>query len=133
MVLPWYCQLAALVGLADTRNSLDSQRETLRSACRLRQEKGGGAWCPKNMVTKDIKEYLEVNLRRPRVLTSARTQGRFGNGHGVEYSEEYYFDYWRPGFSEWRRWKNRKAESVSFFFFFFLSPRPTARFAPPLR
>ncbi|XP_076622324.1 discoidin domain-containing receptor 2 [Colletes latitarsis] len=75
---------------------------------RLRQDKGGGAWCPKNMVTKEGKEYLEVNLHSPRVLTSTRTQGRFGNGHGVEYTEEYFVEYWRPGFNKWVRWRNRR-------------------------
>ncbi|KAF7388968.1 hypothetical protein HZH66_010105 [Vespula vulgaris] len=75
---------------------------------RLRQDKGGGAWCPKNMVTKEGKEYLEVNLHSPRVLMSVRTQGRFGNGHGVEYTEEYFVEYWRPGFNKWVRWRNRR-------------------------
>ncbi|XP_043518644.1 discoidin domain-containing receptor 2, partial [Frieseomelitta varia] len=74
----------------------------------LRQDKGGGAWCPKNMVTKEGKEYLEVNLHSPRILTSTRTQGRFGNGHGVEYTEEYFVEYWRPGFNKWVRWRNRR-------------------------
>ncbi|XP_058790523.1 discoidin domain-containing receptor 2 isoform X2 [Phymastichus coffea] len=75
---------------------------------RLRKDRGGGAWCPKNMITKEGKEYLEINLRKPKVLTETRTQGRFGNGHGVEYTEEYYIEYWRTGFTEWRRWKNRR-------------------------
>nr|XP_034183281.1 discoidin domain-containing receptor 2-like [Osmia lignaria]XP_034183368.1 discoidin domain-containing receptor 2-like [Osmia lignaria] len=75
---------------------------------RLRQDKGGGAWCPKNMVTKEGKEYLEVNLHNPRILTSTKTQGRFGNGHGVEYTEEYFVEYWRPGFNKWVRWRNRR-------------------------
>ena len=69
------------------------------------------------MVTKEGKEYLEVNLRTPRVLTATRTQGRFGNGQGVEYTEEYYIEYWRPGFVEWRRWKNRRGMDVSGFLF----------------
>jgi len=83
------------------------------SFVRLRQDKGGGAWCPKNMVTKEGKEYLEVNLHTPRLLTSTRTQGRFGNGHGVEYTEEYFVEYWRPGFNKWVRWRNRRGIEVS--------------------
>ncbi|TGZ50645.1 Discoidin domain-containing receptor 2 [Temnothorax longispinosus] len=75
---------------------------------RLRQDKGGGAWCPRNMVTKEGKEYLEVNLHTPRLLTSTKTQGRFGNGNGVEYTEEYFVEYWRPGFNKWVRWRNRR-------------------------
>lgn len=79
---------------------------------RLRQDKGGGAWCPRNMVTKEGKEYLEVNLHTPRLLTSTKTQGRFGNGHGVEYTEEYFVEYWRPGFNKWMRWRNRHGMEV---------------------
>ncbi|XP_033175495.1 discoidin domain-containing receptor 2-like isoform X3 [Bombus vosnesenskii] len=60
------------------------------------------------MVTKEGKEYLEVNLHSPRILTSTRTQGRFGNGQGVEYTEEYFVEYWRPGFNKWVRWRNRR-------------------------
>lgn len=79
---------------------------------RLRQDKGGGAWCPRNMVTKEGKEYLEVNLHTPRLLTSTKTQGRFGNGNGVEYTEEYFVEYWRPGFNKWVRWRNRRGIEV---------------------
>ncbi|XP_023246903.1 discoidin domain-containing receptor 2 [Copidosoma floridanum] len=75
---------------------------------RLRKDTGGGAWCPKNIVKEGVREYLEINLRTPRVLTSTRTQGRFGNGKGLEYTEQYYIEYWRPGFTEWRRWKDRR-------------------------
>lgn len=64
------------------------------------------------MVTKEGKEYLEVNLHSPRILTSTRTQGRFGNGHGVEYTEEYFVEYWRPGFNKWVRWRNRRGMEV---------------------
>ncbi|KAJ8683764.1 hypothetical protein QAD02_019556, partial [Eretmocerus hayati] len=75
---------------------------------RLRKDKAGGAWCPKNMVTKEGLEHLEVNLHNIRALSAVRTQGRYGNGKGVEYTEAYYLDYWRPGFTDWRRWKNRR-------------------------
>ncbi|KAI4489613.1 hypothetical protein M0802_010974 [Mischocyttarus mexicanus] len=64
------------------------------------------------MVTKEGKEYLEVNLHSPRILTSVKTQGRFGNGHGVEYTEEYFVEYWRPGFNKWVRWRNRRGTEL---------------------
>ncbi|KAG7191216.1 hypothetical protein KM043_013191 [Ampulex compressa] len=85
-----------------------SEKSNISCYCGLRQDKGGGAWCPRNMVTKEGKEYLEVNFHSSRLVTSTRTQGRFGNGHGVEYTEEYFVDYWRPGFEKWKRWKNRR-------------------------
>lgn len=65
------------------------------------------------MVSRDAKEYLEINLEELHVITGGRTQGRFGNGQGQEYAEEYMIEYWRPGFSKWVRWKNRDNKEVS--------------------
>lgn len=64
------------------------------------------------MVSSDAKEYLEIDLREAFVITGARTQGRFGNGQGQEYAEDYKLDYWRPGFTKWARWKNRNGKEV---------------------
>ncbi|KAF2897530.1 hypothetical protein ILUMI_08645 [Ignelater luminosus] len=77
---------------------------------RLRNDKNGGAWCPRQMVSRDAKEYLEINLEELHVITGVRTQGRFGNGQGQEYAEEYMIEYWRPGFTAWVRWKNREGK-----------------------
>ncbi|XP_014243467.1 discoidin domain-containing receptor 2-like isoform X3 [Cimex lectularius] len=74
---------------------------------RLKHDKNGGAWCPRAMVSKDSMEFLQIDLGKLRVITGTRTQGRFGNGQGQEYTEEFYLDYWRPGFTKWHRWKNR--------------------------
>lgn len=79
---------------------------------RLRNDKNGGAWCPRQMVSRDAKEYLEVNLEELKVITGCRTQGRFGNGQGQEYAEEYMIEYWRPGFTKWVKWKNRLGKEV---------------------
>lgn len=64
------------------------------------------------MVSSDAKEYLEIDLRQLHVITGSRTQGRFGNGQGQEYAEDYKIDYWRPGFTKWVRWKNRNGKEV---------------------
>lgn len=85
---------------------------------RLRNDKNGGAWCPRQMVSRDAKEYLEINLEELYVITGGRTQGRFGNGQGQEYAEEYMIEYWRPGFTKWIRWKNRDGKEVKFHLFF---------------
>lgn len=79
---------------------------------RLRNDKNGGAWCPRQMVSRDAKEYLEINMDDLHVVTGVRTQGRFGNGQGQEYAEEYMIEYWRPGFVKWTRWKNRESKEV---------------------
>ncbi|XP_019874685.1 discoidin domain-containing receptor tyrosine kinase B [Aethina tumida] len=79
---------------------------------RLRNDKNGGAWCPRHMVSRDGKEYLEINLDEMHVITGCRTQGRYGNGQGQEYAEEYMIEYWRPGFNKWVRWKNRMGKEL---------------------
>lgn len=60
-----------------------------------------------------------MNLHSPRILTSTRTQGRFGNGHGVEYTEEYFVEYWRPGFNKWVRWRNRRGMEVRIYIYIY--------------
>ncbi|CAH1395205.1 unnamed protein product [Nezara viridula] len=80
----------------------------------LRHDKNGGAWCPKNTVTKETYEHLEIDLGRLTVVTGTRTQGRFGNGQGQEFAEEFFLDYWRPGFTRWRRWRNRQGKQKVF-------------------
>lgn len=82
---------------------------------RLRTDKNGGAWCPRQMVSKEAKEYLQIDLDELHVITGGRTQGRFGNGQGQEYTEDYMLDYWRPGFTKWVRWKNREDNEVTWF------------------
>jgi discoidin domain receptor family protein 2 len=64
------------------------------------------------MVSRDAKEYLEINLKELHVITGCRTQGRFGNGQGQEYAEEYMIEYWRPNFTKWIRWKNHSGKEV---------------------
>ena len=50
-------------------------------ACsRIRTERNGGAWCPKRQISKDVQEWIEVDLQEVKVITQVETQGRFGNG-----------------------------------------------------
>lgn len=46
------------------------------------------------------------------MITGAGTQGRFGNGQGVEYAEAYMLEYWRPRLSKWIRYRNHLGEEV---------------------
>jgi len=48
--------------------------------CRIRTERNGGAWCPKQQISRDVYEWLEVDLGQLKVVTQVETQGRFGNG-----------------------------------------------------
>ncbi|KAA0201619.1 hypothetical protein HAZT_HAZT010083 [Hyalella azteca] len=46
-------------------------------------------------------EYLEVNLVKVHVVTKVEVQGRFGNGQGREYAQQYKLQYYRPGIDKW--------------------------------
>ncbi|XP_066592179.1 discoidin domain-containing receptor 2-like isoform X2 [Prorops nasuta] len=46
------------------------------------------------------------------MITATATQGRFGNGNGVEYAEAYMLEYWRPRLAKWVRYRDIKGEEV---------------------
>ncbi|KAG7197505.1 hypothetical protein KM043_007184 [Ampulex compressa] len=79
---------------------------------RLRQESHGGAWCPKQQITMEPREWLEIDLHTVHLITGTSTQGRFGNGQGVEFSEAYMLEYWRPKLGKWVRYRDVRGEEV---------------------
>lgn len=79
---------------------------------RLRNEKNGGAWCPKLQATTEPQEWLEIDLKTVHLITGASTQGRFGNGQGVEFAEAYVLEYWRPRLGKWVRYRDSRGEEV---------------------
>ncbi|CAL4141734.1 unnamed protein product, partial [Meganyctiphanes norvegica] len=79
---------------------------------RAHVEVGGGAWCPRNIVHKEEKEFLEVNLDHVHVVTKVEVQGRFGNGKGQEFTEQYKLQYWRPGLSHWVTYKDGQGNEL---------------------
>ncbi|XP_050301112.1 discoidin domain-containing receptor 2-like isoform X2 [Anthonomus grandis grandis] len=72
---------------------------------RLRVEKAGGGWCPKQPIEKGVREFIEIDLKEVHVITGVQTQGRYDRGRGQEYVEEYLLEYWRPGLEEWKEYK----------------------------
>jgi len=84
------------------------------SAGRLNSEKGGGAWCPKRQITKNMKkqEFLEINLHSNHVITAVVTQGRFANGQGVEFAEFYVLQYWKEGMENFVDYVDDDGEKV---------------------
>lgn len=50
------------------------------------------------------------------MITATETQGRFGNGQGIEYAEAYMLEYWRPRLTKWIRYHNSKGEEVKTIF-----------------
>ncbi|XP_048779029.2 discoidin domain-containing receptor 2-like isoform X2 [Ostrea edulis] len=79
-------------------------------SARIRKEWKGGAWCPKEMIDKYSYEYLQIDLDKLMVITKVETQGRFGNGLGQEYTEEFLLEYQREDDGEWIRFRNRQAK-----------------------
>ncbi|XP_020292195.1 uncharacterized protein LOC109858901 [Pseudomyrmex gracilis] len=78
--------------------------------CMIRQEKNGGAWCPKAQISSAIREYLEIDLTRDHLITWTETQGRFGNGQGQEYAEAFFLEYWRR--EKWHQYKDLKGNKI---------------------
>ncbi len=78
----------------------------------------GGAWCPKTPVGPGVREWLQVDLGQEYLLTRAGTQGRYGQGRGQEYAEQFLLEYWRPGFGDeeeeenWAVYRNHTGHRV---------------------
>ncbi|CAF1214235.1 unnamed protein product [Adineta steineri] len=64
-------------------------------ASRARTEQYGGAWCPLNQITSISTEWLEIQFENLTYLTQVETQGRFDNGQGREYADNYILMYTR--------------------------------------
>lgn len=65
------------------------------------------------MVSRNLNEYLQIDLLSLHAITSIKTQGRFGKGQGQEFTEAYVIEYWRSSFgSKWKRWKNIQGKEV---------------------
>lgn len=98
-------------------NPSSSKRRLIPNAStvcfRLKVENLGGAWCPKNQITQEAREWLEIDLHTVHLITATATQGRFGNGLGVEYAEAYLLEYWRPRLGKWVRYRDIKGKEVS--------------------
>ena len=58
------------------------------------------------MIGKDGSEWIEINLEKIHVITGTETMGRFGNGQGAEFSENYMLEYFRPRLNKWVRYRN---------------------------
>ncbi|XP_064648959.1 discoidin domain-containing receptor 2-like isoform X3 [Lineus longissimus] len=79
---------------------------------RIRTEKNGGAWCPKPSITPDTYEYLQIDLYNLTVITLVETQGRFGNGQGQEFTEQYLLEYQREEGANFIRFRNRRGQEI---------------------
>lgn len=79
----------------------------------MRFERAGGAWCPKQPIEQNVREYLQIDLDSVHTITGVQTQGRYGQGRGQEYAEEYTVEYWRPNLDSWRKYRRWDGKEVS--------------------
>lgn len=49
---------------------------------------------------------------RPHLITRTETQGRFGNGQGQEYAEQFLVEYWRDALQQWTVYKDTHGQKV---------------------
>uniref|UniRef100_A0A0R3RPB3 Discoidin domain-containing receptor 2 n=1 Tax=Elaeophora elaphi TaxID=1147741 RepID=A0A0R3RPB3_9BILA len=79
---------------------------------RLRTERGSGAWCPRQQISSEVVEWLQIDFDADMVITAIETQGRFDGGRGLEYAPGYMLEYWRESLGTWARYKDGKQNEV---------------------
>ena len=90
---------------------------------RLNREIAGGAWCPSKQLSASYsgQEWIQVDLQEFYIITAIATQGRFGNGMGVEFAEEYWIEYSRDNGTTWNKWTDMNGDYVSFYIYLSLT------------
>ena len=58
------------------------------------------------MIGKDGSEWIEIDMGSVHIITATETMGRFGNGQGAEFAENYMLEYFRPRLNKWARYRN---------------------------
>lgn len=56
---------------------------------------------------------VQIDLQTVHLITATETQGRFGNGQGAEFAENYKISYWRPELNNWIRYRDHTGNEVS--------------------
>ncbi|CAD5231215.1 unnamed protein product [Bursaphelenchus okinawaensis] len=92
-------------------SSFDAQSVGPQNA-RIRTEKASGAWCPKSQIRNGSYEFLQVSFNKTHVIRAVETQGRYGNGTGREFAQQYMLDYWRQGTTKWIRYRLRNGSEL---------------------
>ncbi|KYN06614.1 Discoidin domain-containing receptor 2 [Cyphomyrmex costatus] len=109
-ILPLGMEEGKIPDEAITASSSYEMKSVGPQNARIRQEKNGGAWCPKAQISSAIREYLEIDLTRDHLITWTETQGRFGNGQGQEYAEAFFLEYRRH--EKWHQYKDLRGNKV---------------------
>ena len=64
------------------------------------------------MVYDEGKEFLEVNVVKDHVVTKVEVQGRFGNGQGKEFAQQYKIQYYRHSLDAWITYRDGHGNEV---------------------
>lgn len=64
------------------------------------------------MIHDEGKEYLEVNLVKDHLITKVEVQGRFGNGQGQEFAQQYKLQYYRASIDKWVTYQDGHGSEV---------------------
>ncbi|XP_046560812.1 discoidin domain-containing receptor 2-like [Haliotis rubra] len=105
-------QSGAIPDDAITASSSYDKAQVGPENARIRTERKGGAWCPTLAITKDVYEYLQIDLGKLMVITMVETQGRFGNGKGQEFTKLFLLEYQREDTGGWLRFRNKKGVEI---------------------
>ncbi|CAG7733954.1 unnamed protein product [Allacma fusca] len=79
---------------------------------RIRNEQNGGAWCPRSVIEDGVKEYLEIDFGEEYRVTQTETQGRFGNGRGLEFAQQFQLEYYREVLGRWILYKDHFGRTI---------------------
>ncbi len=60
-----------------------------------------------------MKEYIQINFTNVSVISGIATQGRYGNGRGQEYAEQFKLEYWQSELKIWHIYRQRDGNDVS--------------------
>lgn len=97
---------------AITASSSYDQTQVGPENARIGSEEKGGAWCPRQSISKNVYEYLQIDLGKLMVITKVETQGRFGNGQGQEFAKFFMLEYQREDTGHWHRFRSRDSSEV---------------------
>uniref|UniRef100_A0A183BSF7 F5/8 type C domain-containing protein n=1 Tax=Globodera pallida TaxID=36090 RepID=A0A183BSF7_GLOPA len=75
---------------------------------RIRNDRGGGAWCPRAQIQSDSYEFIQVDFASSHEILGVEVQGRHANGSGREWAEALVIDFLMDGGTNWTRYEDRR-------------------------
>lgn len=115
LILPLFSDIVSIsfIYRISSQLTIPHNLDILLCSVRANKEAGGGAWCPHELVFNEGDEYLEVNLAKDHLITKVEVQGRFGNGQGREFAQQYKLQYYRFSIDKWVIYSDGHGSEVS--------------------